>query len=61
MTDFYRWMEENRKQQGELVAIFEKLIEYIANANKRIRELESELKVYHEKERLEWERNRDAL
>lgn len=42
MTDFYRWMEENRKQQGELVAIFEKQIEYIANANKRIRELEAE-------------------
>lgn len=27
----------------------------------RIRELEAELKVYREKERLEWERNRDAL
>lgn len=42
MTDFYRWMEENRKRQGELTAIFEKQIEYIANANKRIRELEAE-------------------
>lgn len=42
MTDFYKWLEENRKQQGELVAIFEKQIEYIADANKRIRELEAE-------------------
>ena len=42
MTDFYRWMEENRKRQGELTAIFEKQIEYIANANKRLRELEAE-------------------
>ena len=59
MTVFYKWLEENRKQQRELVAIFEKQIEYIANANKRIRELESELEVYREKERLEWERSRD--
>jgi hypothetical protein len=42
MTDFYKWLEESRKKQGELVAIFEKQIEYIANANKRIRELEAE-------------------
>lgn len=42
MTDFYRWMEENRKQQGKLIVIFEKQIEYVANMSKRIRELEVE-------------------
>lgn len=29
------------------------------NLKKRIRELEAELEVYREKERLEWERSRD--
>lgn len=42
MTDFYKWIEEERKRQSELTAIFEKYIEYIANTNRRIRELEAE-------------------
>lgn len=61
-------LKEAREENGELKRHSEWLerklqlrIDNNAALVRFVEELESKLKVYHEKERLEWERNRDAL